>query len=136
MNTTQTFPGKFDSLEDISRLVGQAAENAGLDDAGVYAVQLAVDEACTNIIEHAYGGEDRGLIDITTNVTPTCLVIQLRDFGCTFDPESIPIPQTNLPLEEIQPRGIGLFLIRKMMDGIKFEFSPDHGNTLTMVKNR
>ncbi len=136
MNKTNTFPGKFENLEDISQMVGQAAEHAGLDDSGVYAVQLAVDEACTNIIEHAYGGEGRGLIDVTTEVTPTSLVVQLRDFGRPFDPASIPVPQTNLPLEEIQPRGIGLFLIRKMMDEINFEFSEDQGNILTMIKNK
>ncbi len=109
MNITQTFPGKFENLEGISQMVGKAAENAGLDNSGVYAVQLAVDEACTNIIEHAYGGEDRGQIDVTTKVTSSSLVIQLRDFGYPFDPKSIPVPQTNLPLEEIQPRGIGLY---------------------------
>ncbi len=136
MNQTQTFPGKFENLEDISQMVGQAAESAGLDDSGVYAVQLAVDEACTNIIEHAYGGEGYGQIDVSTQVTPTCLVVQLRDFGRPFDPALIPIPQTNLPLEEIQPRGIGLYLIRKMMDEIKFEFTADRGNILTMIKNK
>jgi serine/threonine-protein kinase RsbW len=136
MNLTQSFPGKFEHLEDISQMVGQAAEKAGLDDSGVYAVQLAVDEACTNIIEHAYGGEGLGLIDVTTHVKPTCLIVQLRDFGRPFDPASIPVPQTNLPLEEIQPRGIGLYLIRKMMDEIKFEFTTDRGNILTMVKNK
>lgn len=136
MNNTQTFPGRFENLEDISQMVGKAAENAGLDDSGVYAIQLAVDEACTNIIEHAYGGEGRGQIDVTTKVTPTSIVIQLRDFGRPFDPASIPVPQTNLPLEEIQPRGIGLFLIRKMMDEIKFEFTSENGNILTMIKKK
>jgi serine/threonine-protein kinase RsbW len=53
MDTSQTFPGRFDSLTVISEFVTRAAQAAGLDTRAVCAVQLAVDEACSNIIEHA-----------------------------------------------------------------------------------
>lgn len=135
MNTTN-FLGFYHNLSSIGNFVGNAAQEAGLDETGVYAVQLAVDEACTNIIEHAYGGEGVGTIGITTIVSDDGLTVILRDTGKSFNPDSVPIPVTNLPLEEIQPRGIGLYLMRKMMDDIQFNFSEIDGNVLTMVKRR
>jgi serine/threonine-protein kinase RsbW len=134
--TTAQFQGYYQNLSLIGDFVGQAAQEAGLDDTAIYAVQLAVDEACTNIIEHAYGGEGLGSIQITTIITDDGLKVVLKDTGKPFNPDLIPMPVTNLPLEEIQPRGIGLYLMRKMMDDVKFEFSNHSGNTLTMVKRK
>jgi serine/threonine-protein kinase RsbW len=133
---TETFPGIYENLQKIGDYVGRVAENAGFDEFGIYAVQLAVDEACTNIIEHAYGGEGKGLIDVTAEDIQDGIMIYLRDHGKPFDPEKIPIPQTNLPLEDIQPRGVGLYLMRKMMDEVRFEFSPDKGNLCIMTKRK
>lgn len=130
----KSFAGKFINLEQIGDFIGLTAENAGLDETAVYAVQLAVDEACTNIIEHAYGGESLGEISISTEVTANRFIVEILDHGQPFDPDSIPVPKTNVPLEEIQPRGVGLFLMRKMMDEVRFSFEPSLGNTLTMVK--
>jgi serine/threonine-protein kinase RsbW len=133
---TTSFPGRFANLEPIGNWIGKAAEQAGLDGSAVYAVQLAVDEACTNIIEHAYGGEDKGNIDLSTDVTESAFTIILRDHGKPFNPDLIPMPKTNLPLDEIQPRGLGLYLMRRMMDEVQFQFSSDQGNILRMVKHK
>jgi len=134
--STETFVGTFKNLEKISDFVTKAAEDAGLDDSGVYAVQLAVDEACANIIEHAYGGEGLGAINITTKNDPDRLVIILKDKGQPFDPSLIPAPKMNLPLEEISPRGLGVYLMNRMMDEVNFDFTETDGNTLTMVKRK
>lgn len=134
--STETFPGRYESLEKICDFVTQAAENAELDESGVYACQLAVDEACTNIIEHAYGGEDRGDINCTCKVDEDKITIVLRDWGQPFDPEEIAPPNPNLPLEDVQSGGAGLFLIRKLMDEVRFRFSGKRGNTLTLVKRK
>jgi serine/threonine-protein kinase RsbW len=133
---TMTFPGTFESLDKIRDFVVQAARQAGFDESATYAVELSVDEACTNIIEHAYGGEGRGELDCSVEITDQDLIIVLHDEGEPFDPDNIPIPNHSVPLEELKPRGVGLFLIRKMMDEIRFEFTPDRGNILTMVKHR
>ncbi len=60
MELRLSVPGKFDRLEQISRFIEQAGYEAGLDQTAVSRCQLAVDEACTNIIEHAYQGEGHG----------------------------------------------------------------------------
>jgi serine/threonine-protein kinase RsbW len=133
---TATFPARFDTLAAIGEFVTQAAEAAGLDARAVYAVQLAVDEACSNIIEHAYGGEGRGDIECTCMVNNSGLTVILRDYGRPFDPASMPEPDLCASLEDRQARGLGLYLIRQLMDKVRFEFTADSGNVLTMVKRK
>jgi len=123
-------------LAQICDFVTAYAQEAQLDDKGVYAVQLAVDEAATNVIEHAYGGDDRGELHITCKVDDKCLTVIIHDHGRAFDPNRVPEPITDVPLEQLRSRGLGVFLIRRMMDEVCYEFSPAKGNTLTMVKHR
>jgi serine/threonine-protein kinase RsbW len=133
---TYKFPGRFESLEKISEFVQQAARSACLNERDVYAVQLAVDEACTNIIEHAYHGEGVGEIVCTCKILRDGIKVVLLDRASPFQPEAMPDPVLNAPLEEVKPRGLGIFLMRKMMDDVKFDVSPAGGNRLTMIKRR
>jgi serine/threonine-protein kinase RsbW len=130
----KTFPGRYESLAGIGEFVHGEAELAGFDSFAIYAIELAVDEACTNIIEHAYGGEDRGNIECDCEITAEGLTIRLHDHGQPFQPEDIPLPDINAPLEEREAHGLGLFFMRKWMDEIHFDFSGNHGNTLVMFK--
>ncbi len=133
---TFSFPGRFESLPQISEFVSRAARSAGLNEKAVYAVQLAVDEACSNIIDHAYGGEDRGSMECSVVVDDHGLTVILRDNGDPFDPQNVPSPQVNIPLEDLKQRGVGVFLMRKMVDELHYEYSPEGGNTLTLVKRK
>ena len=136
LTQTRTFPGLFDSLVEIGEFVTRAAGDIGLSEEEVYAVEMAVDEACTNIIEHAYGGEGRGDIECTCRINGDKLTVMLRDRGCPFDPSSVPEPDVNAALEDRQEGGLGLYLIYRLMDEVYFEFTSDSGNVLTMVKRR
>lgn len=131
---TKIFPGRFDSLAKVGEFVTRAAKAAGFGPTAVYAVEMAVDEACTNIIEHAYGGEGRGDIECTCWVDDGELTVTLRDYGSPFDPSSVPEPDINAGLEERREGGLGLYLIRNLMDEVDFEFTSDSGNILTLVK--
>jgi serine/threonine-protein kinase RsbW len=133
---TVKFPGRFESLAGIRKFVFQAASEAGFNEKEIYAVELAVDEACSNIIEHAYGGEDKGEIECTCNDTDHGLEIIIRDDGRPFDPKLIPSPNFSVELNELKPRGAGLFLIRNLMDDVDFVFSENTGNELRMVKRK
>lgn len=126
-------PGRYDRLETVCNLVAQSAEEAGLDDSEQFHCQIAVDEACTNIIEHAYGGEDRGEIEVACHASPGELVITLVDQGREFDPQSVPAPQMPVTVEDLNVGGLGLFFMRKVMDEVRFT-SDDTGNRLVMVK--
>jgi len=129
-----TFPGRYDSLPAIAEFAGSAAEAAGLDPPTVYAIQLAIDEACSNIIEHAYGGEGVGDIQFTCEVGGARLRFTLRDTGKPFDPSAIPVPDLSTQIESRRVGGLGLYLIHKIMDEVRFEFG-ETGNTLTLTKH-
>ena len=130
------FSGRFESLAGIRKFVSEAASNAGFNDKDIYAVELAVDEACSNIIEHAYGGEGKGEISCTCNDINIGLEIILRDDGKRFDPEGVSPPDFSVELDKLEPHGAGLYLIRNMMDDVDFKFSKDAGNELRMVKRK
>lgn len=130
------FPGRFKSLAKIGEFVTRAAEEAGFDAREVYAVQLAVDEACSNIIDHAYGGEGQGTIECTCRIVPEALIIVLKDHGRPFDPEAVPEPNLDASLEEREGGNLGLYFMRQLMDEVYFERTSDSFNVLTMVKRR
>ena len=132
---TATFPGRFDSLAAISEFTRRAAEAAGFDDAAIYQVQLAADEACTNIIEHAYGGEGLGEIECTIQIESTGLTLTFRDKGRPFDPTCVPQPNIRAALEDRESGGLGVFLIHRLMDEVHFDCA-DSGNALTLVKRK
>ena len=133
---TKRFTCSLNNLEKISDYVTDYAKQAGLNETQVYAVQLAVDEASTNIIEHGYGQECPNRIDITCDVQEDGLKVVIYDDAAPFDPETVPKPEINVSLDEIKPRGLGIFLMRQMMDEVNYQSSQDKGNTLTMVKHR
>jgi anti-sigma regulatory factor (Ser/Thr protein kinase) len=120
-------------LATIRDFVAAAARELDLDDRTLYDLQLATDEACTNVIQHAYGGQG-GKIEVTVEPVTEGVRIIVRDWGAPFDPEAVPPPVLTAPLELRPLGGLGLFLIRQTMDRVDFEFDAEHGNTLTMVK--
>ncbi len=133
--STKRFSCSLNNLEEICDYVTHCAKKAGLNEAEVYAVQLAVDEASTNIIEHGYGQECSEKIDISCEILKDGLKVVIYDDAEPFNPETIPEPEINVSLEELKPRGLGVFLIHQMMDEVHYESTADKGNTLTMVKH-
>ena len=133
---TEKFPSRFDSLAGIRKFVFQAAKDAGFNEKEIYAVELAVDEACANIIEHAYSEDESGEIECICNDINGGLEIIIKDDGKPFDPEAVPPPDFSVELEDLQPRGAGLFIIRNLMDEVNFTFSRNKGNILKMVKRK
>jgi serine/threonine-protein kinase RsbW len=131
---TRTFPGNFESLAPISNFIVDQAEEAGFTPSEVYAIQTAVDEACANIIDHAYGGENIGKIEIRIMNIKRGIKVILKDTGEPFDPDEVPEPDISSPLEIRKERGLGIFFMRQLMDKVAFKFSPSQGNTLTLVK--
>ena len=133
---TRTFSAQYENLAAIDQFVADAAERAGFDSCTVYQVQLAVDEACSNIIEHAYGGEGDGIIQCSRRIEDGALTIVLRDYGEPFDPASVPEPDLEAGLEERSEGGLGLYFIFQIMDEVTFNFDAQDGNMLTLVKRK
>jgi serine phosphatase RsbU (regulator of sigma subunit)/putative methionine-R-sulfoxide reductase with GAF domain/anti-sigma regulatory factor (Ser/Thr protein kinase) len=131
---TKIFPAQFEVLDSIREFVAESARRACMDEKDVYNVQLAADEAASNIIEHAYAGIPDGQIEISTTVTREALTIVMRDQGKRFDVNEISDPNLDAALEERAAGGLGLFFMRKLMDEVHFEWQPGQGNLLTMLK--
>jgi serine/threonine-protein kinase RsbW len=130
---TQTFPGEYESLEKIAHFIREESESIGLTHAEVFAVETAVDEAVSNIIEHAYLGENKGTITCTCLPATDHITIILEDFGQPFDPRTVPPPELDVPLKQRKINGLGMFMMQKWMDEVHFEFCHEC-NRLVMVK--
>ncbi len=128
-----TVNSQVEHLAEIAEFIEQAARASGLNDEQVYDVQMAVDEACTNVIQHAYHGRPEGTIENSCEKHGNEFVVTVQDYGDPFDPKKVARPRTREPLSRRNIGGLGLFFMHKMMDRVKFDFSP-HGNRLTMIK--
>ena len=129
-------PGRFTNLDAIRDFFSQAAHEAGLNDEEIFEVQVAVDEASSNIIDHAYGGEGLGDIECDYEILPEGLKIILHDHGKSFDPQKIETPDIISDPNKRKERGLGVFFMRQMMDEVDFSFGVHGGNILTMIKHK
>lgn len=119
-------------LRLIRNAVRETSEFCGFAKKEVADIVLAVDEACQNVIRHAYGSEGEGDISIELRKRPDAMVIVIRDFADPVDLSKIK-PRD---LDDIRPGGLGTYLINEVMDEVDFLPPPiDGGNLLRLVKN-
>jgi serine/threonine-protein kinase RsbW len=135
MKTVQ-FAAKFEFLDEIREFVGAIARNGGFSDKDVYNIQLATDEAASNIIEHAYEKIPDGVLELSCGVQDDRITIILIDHGESFDPSEIPLPDLKADLSDRKIGGLGIFLMRKLMDDVHYEVKANKGNILTMIKRK
>jgi serine/threonine-protein kinase RsbW len=114
--------------------VDRHARQAGVGNQALYEIKVAVDEACANVVQHAYPSTAPGDMEIVCTVEGDRFVICVRDWGVGFAPETVPTPDVTAPLEERVPGGLGLFLIQQYMEEVEFSFDPATGNRLMMAK--
>jgi len=129
-----TLAAEVESLAPFRSLIDQACEAAGVNDETCYDIKLAVDEACTNIIEHGYAGMEPGSIVLSVQYGARQVVVRLTDFGRPFEPSEPPTPDAQAALDSGKLGGFGLFFIYRSMDSVSYESSVG-GNTLTMVRH-
>jgi serine/threonine-protein kinase RsbW len=130
-----TFPARFEYLDEIRDAVAEVARDGGFTEKTIYSLQLAADEAASNIIEHAYEGISDASLFMTCDIHDDQLIITMRDTGRSFNPTSVKEPNLKADLSERQIGGLGVYLMRKLMDTVKYESSKT-GNLLTMTKRR
>ena len=130
------FAAKFEYLDEIRDFVGEVARAGGFSDKDVYNIQLATDEAASNIIEHAYEDRPDGILELSCGMRGDVITIVLIDHGESFDPSEIPLPDLKADLSDRKIGGLGIFLMRKLMDEVHYEPRPDKSNVLTMIKRR
>jgi len=124
-------PARAEHLKDIRVAVGDAALRCGYSKEVASDIVLAVDEACQNVIRHAYGGTPGGEMIVEVRRTGDGMEVALTDFAETVDPSTIK-PRS---LGDVRPGGIGTHFINEIMDEVRFLApSGGHGNRLEMVK--
>lgn len=114
-----TIPGRLDQIERVCTLVGEAAREAGFGSRTTYACQLAVTEACENIIHHGYGREGAGDIRVVVDATPGELTVELLDNAPPFNPAAKP-PDRTWTEQDPPVGGLGLIIIHRVMDEVKY----------------
>jgi serine/threonine-protein kinase RsbW len=127
------FPAKFESLDEIRDYVGKKARAEKFTDRAVYSIQLATDEAASNIIEHAYVGYTNASIELTCVFKKDRLIITLLDHGKSFDISKVETPDITTDLSNRKIGGLGIYLMRKLMDEVHYEVTKN-GNVLTLIK--
>jgi len=132
---SRIFPGNFESLADIAEFVRLEAKEAKLSNKEIFELETAVDEAVSNIIEHAYGGEGIGDIYCTSTPLENGIEIILEDYGQPFDPSCVAAPDLSVQLRNRKNHGLGYFLMCQLTDVVHFEFSENH-NRLTLIKRK
>lgn len=124
--------GKLENLAQIADFIGSSMKEFGFDDKKVFNIQMAVDEACANIIEHAYI-DDVGRIHISCFMKDEKVFVVIKDRGKSMDPSSIKTPDITASLEDRKIGGLGVYFIKTMMDEVKYEFRNGE-NVLIMTK--
>lgn len=130
-----TLAAELASLMTFRSFIDEACQAAKLDDESCYDIKLAVDEACTNIIEHGYKGLEPGSIILSIQYGSRQIVVRITDFGHPFEPSEPPTPDAEEAFESGKLGGFGLFFIYRTMDTVSYE-STVSGNTLTMIRLR
>jgi serine/threonine-protein kinase RsbW len=123
---------KLKNLSVTADFISSSMSQLGIE-TGVFEVQTAVDEACTNIIKYAYS-EKGGVITLTCELQGNDFVVTIRDKGKPFDPSSVPPPDLEADLDKRKIGGLGIYLMRIMMDDVSYSFDAEKGNTLVMRK--
>ena len=116
--------------EFISRMIRQSA----LPTEEENKIILAVDEAVTNIIEHGYDEGVSGSIELDIEADEQQFKIVIHDSGRVFNPESVPDPDMKEHVQKGYKKGLGIFLMRQIMDEVRYKFKDGVKNELTLVK--
>jgi anti-sigma regulatory factor (Ser/Thr protein kinase) len=123
-------PSDPSCLRIVRASVAVLCELGGMDEDEKCQVVLAVDEACSNIIRHSYGGADGQPIICEGKIDGDYLAITLQDFGKKVDPSSIQPRE----LAEVRPGGLGVHFIREVMDEVEFGSHGEDGTRLCLRK--
>ena len=124
----------IENIPEISALLGEEMETSGFGREEILDTQLAVEEAITNVINHGYkktGGE----IVVSSRINPERIEVQIMDNAPRFNPLSVPEPELDSAIEDRNIGGLGIFLIRQIMDEVSYRYE-NGKNIFVLTKKR
>ena len=127
-------PSSPENLAMIRQFVVRIGERAGLPETEVDKLELAVDEACANVIEHAYGNDWTEEIAIRAVLDSEAVTISVVDTGRGFDATRVLEEDVGRLVAQRRSGGLGMRLIKTLMDEVRYEIEPGKQNELRMSK--
>ena len=127
-------PSSTENLALIREFVNSTAQQAGLDAKEAAGLEMAVDEACANVIEHAYGHDVSKEVIVRVTLDGETLSIDIEDTGRGFDPGSVNQEELEQLINKRKTGGLGMRLMTKLMDEVRYEIEPGKKNALHMTK--
>jgi serine/threonine-protein kinase RsbW len=131
---TLLVPSSTENLALIRDFVSNVGLQAGLGDDDVAKLELAVDEACTNVIEHAHRGDLSKDVVVRATFDERTLRVEVVDTGGGFDPATQPQENLEQMVAKHRSGGLGLRVMKSLMDEVSYEIVPGDTNRLRMVK--
>lgn len=125
---------RTERLSAARDFVSGAARTFGFSEEDVGKIALAVDEACTNVIKHAYRFDPTKKIAITVHADNGAFEIRIRDNGNAFDPGRIHQPDMKEYMTHFRRGGLGVYLMRSLMDKVEYEIKPGKMNEVRLIK--
>ena len=125
----------LDDLAEIRSFLLSRAAELQVDPSTTYDILLAVTELVTNTMIYGYQKEP-GFIEVEMYLVNDALTIHLRDHAAPFNPTQIPTPDLSLPLERRSIGGVGIYLVRQLVDQLTHRELPQGGNEVTLVINQ
>ena len=119
-------------MDQLNDFVKSVTDKLGIDSSKAHNIKLAVEEAVVNVMEYAYPAGTTGDIGIQAMYNDRKLKFVITDAGVAFNPTKATLADTTLSVEERPVGGLGLLLVRELMDSINYE-RINHKNTLTLI---
>ncbi len=128
-------PAQINYLPILRNFISGLASRYKFSKSEVNALTISVDEACTNIIKHGYQNIQSGSITMNVHVKTDRLVVELIDYGASFDPNQTNDPNISQYVQIRKKGGLGIFIMKKFLDEIQYIRS-GQANILRLIKFR
>ena len=129
-----TLDNDVQEVPQLAAFVDEVCEALGLDMGTTMQMNLALEEAVVNVMNYAYPAGTRGDVSIEAEANDSSLKFTITDSGTPFDPTVRDEVDTTLTAEERGIGGLGIHLVRQLMDSISYKRTDDK-NVLTLHKN-
>ena len=124
-----------EKLSLVREFVSEAARKCGFDEEAIGKIALAVDEACTNVIKHSYDYAPHKEINIKIAIGKGAFEIIITHHGKSFDPQAVKSPNMKEYLSHFRRGGLGIHLMRTLMDKVEYKTLSDKENEVRMMKH-
>lgn len=126
-------PNDIETIPQLNEFIDLVAEEVGLDMSLTMSLNLAMEEAVVNVMDYAYPNGQKGNVDIEVTADQEWMTFVITDTGIAFDPTTKEDADTTLSAEERPIGGLGIFLVRQLMDDINYK-REGNKNVLTLRK--